>query len=1841
MSGFSVGSVQRSAFTVPATNGLKRPISAVVITPEIVKKKLDEAIRSLNSLIRQHEISLLCEGADWIDRGTGCVRMDLPKTREMYSVLGQFCQLIQEADDMRSGVRTSASHLVSAFKFLEENSTSPEYAYNLDVVMHRLAGPNRAETIVQLRDYFASGIPTLYGSDSSAPMAFAHAGDMRRQREGELVQFVRAVLGAGDSGALTQVVPDFLDNAALLVTVLTEPRREKPSERVAIAVAPAVLFARFSDSSLMAALTRHASGNLAAKQLLQGLLPARVSHAIECVNSLLEDPEIATLAATSPWLDSVAQCVRRDLAATQRVCNDLVSFGELLVECGLEFDGMQQNAMDDLTVIKESNAMADSKLDIHAIVRSRNARGIQVMMAGLPPDEVVGVFVDMCIRSTALARDWVHLSPELVQVVLADPDESGRLWGALETAMNEFVGAARMGMAHAKYTDVVGAIYSAIVGRNEDGSRLEAQSDRLSEAALKTILTYCFLRRDTAAFLKIVSSGLDRDRGRLWAAATDRFHLIDPSDPDFIVNTTRIAVTPSRTRFGAEWDRVDILRFVNPELLEFHRHLTQLIGEQIPTDVANLGRLQALLKNVKHWNSDILKINLLGSSGVDYLLRLVDFHRNQDLPLEFRQAISNVLVGVIERPGNAICANTEFLPSDYATLGLGAAKPGQNGKVSVNVSIVAFLIENLMLSEQPVELVLGSGMPIVYREPSMLCTTKVPVPFNGVVLLDPMATRTLLTAFPLAIRQVAGNQMTIAQMAVKGLRDRIMQIGGARDFEARRAGLIERFGLVFELCLDFGDLSGVDLRRPLVADFSGTEASPYTPQQFVDGFLPAYLSPTELEGVARLLARPARGSDGEFTPEFLARASANFPSFLGDIRRGLSESGNRAGLFTADIDPQTQFAVVRRLGMDDHVDGRLLCRPTPESGELDLPTSVNIRYQSMIAQSIRLIAQIESGDPAGISEVSTLLKEYVDALPGTPLFSTFFIVNSLFLNTEFTSALQGRPDGSAFHQLGDRLVTLGRLVTGMTLFDGVVGQAGSPLTAAVERVKARPETLSSTLVAIGPVPQSVRTSAHSIYEALADLPTVVFSEEVQRLLTDIPLLETVGVVAIPHVDESGGILVGLRRAGDAQVYGRQYGGEFSPIFDAGLDVQLRNELHQVVVFPGGSSPADVSRILRFIKATAPESGEDVGTILGEPVAVMDIRGVIERCTGMHREILVTQGEDRSYVLHGRFEVALGSDDGLAPGMVGGLAVIQGRLLPGESPAVRLLDRFQTVLKTDDSTIFYRRSVLHLAHQLEMTSLDDGDILVEAIVRGLDGNRSAPFEAAVSLLSILTGQSLGVLNIRSRHPRSTTVGHFSEKTPIILWGSGPVRTVAATELPENYTVSSDTEDMLPGDFDAFSLFSGRVASGEDVATSNIGTIRTGPMGNTCWLESMVNVEAEQLRTAIGQPMDHYPPVTRMILSGLAGLDLARVTGEDRPKIEWMIRFLLFGAQVNQVAQGGVSTPVEIDPLAVGWEAAFGRPLRSIQEADSVANTVYDTLAKYSPADSVEVTVGLYSHPFGSIAAVRDRLDGETRVAPYPGADSTVVRVRTAEATPLLSDGVLEMNVQPETLFWETEATVAAEGLGVPPNPQVLRLAEARLPFSIHPSRLPATLQFRFATSGTHLNPSEFNPHRLNHSLVFQRGGALYAVSSLLGQPGGHWVSLFTGTVLPVEGQAPVFYEKLYNGSNAARLPQMTWSTAVEQYFSRYPAVVIRATRVPEGHSLHTAAMQEGLLTYPRNEQVLRTVVQDLLPDMVTADGGAAPIPIPTDWRSYIALLTQIAERFEGPRVAVPLAGEIRK
>jgi hypothetical protein len=1402
--------------------------------------------------------------------------------------------------------------------------------------------------------------------------------------------------------------------------------------------------------------------------------------------------------------------------------------------------------------------------------------------------------------------------------------------------MNEFVGAARSGMAHAKNKDVVGAIYSAIVGQNEDGRRLEALSDRLTEAALKTILTYCFLRRDTAAFLKIVCSGSERDGARLWNAATDRFHLIDPTDPDFLVNSTRIAVTPSRTRFGPEWDRVDILRFVNPELLEFHLHLTQLIGEQVPTDVPNLGRLQGLLKNVKHWNSDILKINLVGSSGVDYLVRLVDFHRNQDLPLGFRQAISNVFVGVIERPGNAICATAEFSPSDYDTLGLGAVAPGPNGKMSVNVSIVAFLMENLMRSEQPVELVLGSGMPIVYREPSTYCTTKVPVPFNGVVLLDPMATRTLLTAFPLAIRQVGGNEMTIAHMAVKGLRDRIREIDGPSDFVARRAGLIERFRLVFELCLDFGDLSGVDLRRPLVADFAGTEPSRFTPQQYVDGFLQGHLSPTELEDVARLLARPARASNGEFTPEFLARARTNFPSFLGDIRRGLSESGDRSGLFTADIDPQTQFAVVRRLGMADHVDGRLLGRPSAESAELDLPMSVNIRYQSLIAQSIRLIAQIESGDPAGISEVSSLLEEYVGALPGSPSFSTFFIVNSLFLNTEFTSALQGHADGSESRQLGDRLVTLGRLVTGMALFDGVVGPGVSPLTAAVERVKTRPETLSSTLVAIGPVAPSVRTSAHSIYEALADLPTVVFSAEVQRLLTDIPLLETLGVVAIPHVDESGGILVGLRRAGDAKVYGRQYGGEFSPIFDAGSDVQLRSELHQVVVFPGGSSPADVARILRFIKATAPESGEDVGTILGEPVAVMDIRGVIERCTGMHREILVTQGEDRSYVLHGRFKVDLGSDEGLAPGVVGGLAVIQGRLLPGESPAVRLLDRLQTVLKTDESTIFYRRSVLRLAQQLEMSSLDDGDILVAAIVRGLDGNQSTPFEAAVSLLSILTGQSLGVLNIRSRHPRSTTVGHFSEKTPIILWGSGPVRTVAATELPENYTVSSDTEDMVPVDFDAFSLFSGRVAWGEDVATSNIGTIQTGPMGNTCWLESMVNVEAEQLRTAIGQPMDHYPPVTRMILSGLADLDMARVTVEDRPKIEWMIRFLLLGAQLNQVARGEVSRPLEIDPLAVGWERAFGRPLRAYQEADSVANTVYDTLAKYSQvSESVEVTVGLYSHPFGSIAAVQDRLDGETRVARYPGADSTVVRVRTAEATPLLPGGVLEMTVQPETLFWETESTVAAEGLGEPANPQVLRLAEARLPFSIHPSRLPATLQFRFGTYGTHLNPSEFNPHRLNHSLVFQRGGALYAVSSLLGQPGGHWVSLFTDTVLPVEGRAPVFYEKLHNGSNAARLPQMTWSTAVEQYFGRYPSVLIRASRVPEGHSLHTAAMQEGLLTYSRNEQVLRTVVQDLLPDMFTGEAGAVPMPGPADWTSYIDRLRQFAGRFEA--LAVPMGG----
>ncbi len=1729
---FSVSPVS-SAFSVPVPKGQKRPISAVGNNP-------DDAIRSLNRLIQKQWVGVLCQGSDWIDSGTGYVRVDLPNTPATYKGLREFCKLISEFN-LGSEETVLANTLVGVFSALEESATnSPPFTYNLETAMAQLAGPTRDKTLEQLRDYFVSGIPSTAEPGAVASLGFAFAGDMRRQREGELVRFAGTMLASNDLAGLTEVVPGFL----------------------------------------------------ASKKLL----PARFACAVAAINTLLKHEEVGSLAAAVELVWVHENRVVGGLDMTQENLQLMIDFFDMATDLD-GFSPEQTNAIRALEVLKTTMGI---KEDPYTVIQRRNSTEILELMGSLSAQEQVGVFVDMAIRSPALARDWIRLTPELVNVILECPDEKGELWGALNTAMTTFISDVRMGEPHAKNKDVVGAIYAEIVGRNEDGLLLEKRSDRLSEPALKTLLTYCCERRSMATFLKVVCSATNPKTSCLWAAATDRFHMIDPADPVFVAKATRIAVTPTPQSYGDSWEPVAILGYVNPKLLEFHSFITQIISSEIPTDVDNLGDLKTLLEAVKCWDSDVLKINLLGTSGANFLVELAQKIEDPREDLRLRQSISNLFVAVVERPGDTIRVHAKGEP----------------------ISGASFLMEKLMVSQLSVSTVLESAMPIVYREMSSICTTRVPVPFNAVAWLDPIATRTLLTAFPLAIRQVADNQMTIAHMAIKGLRDGLSRIQGAPDFSEQRRGLIDRFKSVFELCLDFGDLSGVDLRHPLVANSAGTESSPFTPKDYVDVFLKGCLTSRELADVARLLERPAHTADTAFGPEFLARVGVSFPSFLGDIRQEVNRSGNRDGIFTADIDPQTQFAVVRRLGTDDHVDGRLLGRPTPESAELDLPMSVNIRYQSMIAQSIQLISQIESGDLAGIARGNTLLDEYVAALPGRPSFSPFFIVNSLFLNTQLTSTLCGQPEGTPAHQLGHRLVTLGRLVVGMELFNGVVGNEATPLAEAVKRVNVRPETRSSTLVSIGTVEPHVRKAAHSIYERLADLPTVLFSAEVQTLLTDIDVSGTVGVVAIPHVDDAGRILVGLRRAGGAQVFGRQHGGEFSPIFDAELDVQLRTELHQIVVFPEETGEPEVARILRFVTATAPENGEDVGAILKKSVAVMDIQGVIERCTGKHREISA-QGQDRSYVVDGRFQVALGADEGVSPDGSAGLSVIQS-LLHEESPAVRLSSRFQALL-TDDSAVFYRVSVQNLAKQLGMSVDRDSASLAGSIVAGLEGNIVAglegnqvpQFEAAVSLLSILSGQSLGVLNLRSRHPRSTIIGNLSGKTPVVVWGSGPVRVVAATELPENLTVSSDSdEDYAP---DSVST---RGALGSVVGPSNLATIVTGPGGNTCWLESLVNIEAEQLRTAIGQTIDYYPPVTRMILEGLPGVNMDMVTPEDRPKIEWMLQFLRFGADLNQAQPG---TPVAIDGLAVGWERAFGQRLYSNQEADLVANTVYDTLSKYSHRrDSVDVTVGLYSHPFGSIDAVRGRLDLQTRVAPYPGADSTVVRVRTAEAAPVLSCGVLEMNVQPDTLFWETQATAAREGLGFPVDDRVVRLAESRLPFSVHRSRLPATLQFRFGTFGTHLNPSGFNPHRLNQSLVFQRGGALYAVSSLLGRPAGHWVSLFADTVLPVDERAPVFYEKLHNGSNAVGLPLMTWSTAVERYFSRYPSVVIRASRVPDHHSLYADATAAGLLTYSHDEQVLRTVVADLLPDMGTAEGDGLFVA-PENWEGYIACVAGHAAR----------------
>ena len=85
---FSVSPVS-SAFSVPVPKGQKRPVSAVGNNP-------DDAIRSLNRLIRNPSVGVYCEDSDWIDSGTGYVRVALPNTPATYKELREFCQLISE-----------------------------------------------------------------------------------------------------------------------------------------------------------------------------------------------------------------------------------------------------------------------------------------------------------------------------------------------------------------------------------------------------------------------------------------------------------------------------------------------------------------------------------------------------------------------------------------------------------------------------------------------------------------------------------------------------------------------------------------------------------------------------------------------------------------------------------------------------------------------------------------------------------------------------------------------------------------------------------------------------------------------------------------------------------------------------------------------------------------------------------------------------------------------------------------------------------------------------------------------------------------------------------------------------------------------------------------------------------------------------------------------------------------------------------------------------------------------------------------------------------------------------------------------------------------------------------------------------------------------------------------------------------------------------------------------------------------------------------------------------------------------------------------------------------------
>ncbi|NBV82849.1 hypothetical protein EBR57_01825 [bacterium] len=1134
-------------------------------------------------------------------------------------------------------------------------------------------------------------------------------------------------------------------------------------------------------------------------------------------------------------------------------------------------------------------------------------------------------------------------------------------------------------------------------------------------------------------------------------------------------------------------------------------------------------------------------------------------------------------------------------------------------------------------SGQSVQQIVNSGMPILEREPLGLCTTVAPMPFLAAVLLDRDAVRDLLRVFPMSIRQVGTNQMTMAQMAVKGIKDE-----GTPNLER-----IDAFKSTLGLILDFAAVSGVDLTAPLQGNsVDGTGTSPWGVGVFVDAWLPALIPQSDMVEIRQIMDR-SRDIDGA-----RRRLADVMPEFLGLVKQSILVRGIQ-GVYTADVDPETQASVVRPLLETDELNNRWLYWPA--EALMDLPMTTSIRYHTHLAEVARVMDLVMARQQEGIATMSQWVDEYAERLPIAPAFNTFYRVNAVMMNSSWVARLDNDAPDIMPQGLAARLQGLRRVVIGTSLLDGL-GHSSIEGVSHVEREVSVGSGHDAFIVANDPLAVIDRDGVAAAVNRLSSLPASVFETAAVLELAALSF-DWQGAVVVPCGEPiNGKLVVAVRNMGHGQIYGRDERSRFELKLDSEDMVGVYNEIRQLVVFPPGTSQVDIGKVLRLAESTSIENGHEVSGVLGILASVVDIQSSISRRNGIHCDVSVVPFRENTYRIAEDWRVII-SDEGV-PGLIA-------RNLGGrDDTSIGIVnERLETLLADRDGLL--QRRLRDNLMTLGISEPQDRVRLYSELVDALLGDNDRRCEAAVSLLSMVSHRSILMINRANRVTRATVVGRVSDGISVIVVGNGPIKVgqlgriemghdaVSTTESETHSMSELELEDvggdlndsgLIPLDLTPI-LVGLEVPSAENRSVDYDGaTVRSpspqvplnriGTVGNTCWLETIVNIEALQLNDALRLGGTQFPPITRMILDGLSTVRPTAVQVGDQPKFAWMVSYLDFLGKVT--GYGTTDNSIQdIRALAEGWAQAFGEPVGVFQESDSIATSVYNAISRYaSKTGASVVTVGLYSHPFGSVEAVRARLEEtETRVSPYPGVPNVVIRVRPTESAAILANGVFEMAVQPESLYFDNNPVVASEGLGLPPS-DVYRIRESKLVISSHPSQMPATLQFRFAHAGSlssFLDPSKFNPHRVGGALVFRQSNALYAVSSILGNGHAHWVTLFADTVLPVGDRTPVFYEKLYNGENARIVPDMSWVKAVDQYFRRYPSVVVRASLVPEDHPLHFQAVGRGVLEMPAEERMLRGSVAMMMPE---ADHVESPptASLPTTWVKFREQVSEVYQKF---------------